>query len=171
MPPRNAATIKLTLDDSTKLTLPALLKLLTSTPHLDMSKAISLAGKLIPAGYTTHYKLRSITGVDLARIGVEDEELRKSLLNALGRGPEGKGKGKGKAKIASKPEFGDEGRSRKRGRESDLDRPLPSKADKVSEVEQDLDFDEIEVEEVSYTVLFVEAKARSDEVLRRNRDC
>jgi len=146
MPPRNAQTIKLTLDDSTKLALPALLKLLTSSPHLDMSKAIALAGKLIPAGYTTHYKLRSITGVDLARIGVADEELRKPLLNALGRGPDGKGKGK--AKIPSKPEFGDEGMSRKRGRESDLDRPLPSKADKVSEVEQDLDFDEIQVEEV-----------------------
>ncbi|GAA5924819.1 sugar porter family MFS transporter [Sporobolomyces koalae] len=141
MPPRNTSTIKLSLDTS-PLALPALLKLLTSSPHLDMSKAIQLASKLIPAGYTSHFKLRTITGVDLARIGVADEDLRKSLLTALGRGDKGKGKG------PSKPEFGDEGMSRrKRGRESDLDKPLPSKHDKVSEVEQDLDFDEIDYEE------------------------
>ncbi|GAA5955585.1 hypothetical protein JCM3765_006822 [Sporobolomyces pararoseus] len=145
MPPRNTATIKLTLDTST-LALPALLKLLTSTSHLDMSQGIQLASKLIPAGYTSHFKLRTLTGVDLARIGVTDEELRKSLLSALGRG-DAKGKGKAKASL-SKPEFGDEGMSRrKRGRESDLDRPLPTREDKNSEVEQDLDFDEIEYEE------------------------
>ncbi|GAA6018883.1 hypothetical protein JCM11491_001711 [Sporobolomyces phaffii] len=146
MAPRGAPSIKLTLDTST-LALPALLKLLTSSSHLDMSQAIQLASKLIPAGYTSHYKLRALTGVDLARIGVADEDLRKSLLNALGRGdPKGKG-GKGKP-SPSKPEFGDEGMTRrKRGRESDLDRPLPTKDDKASEVEQDLDFDEIEYEE------------------------
>ncbi|GAA5983283.1 hypothetical protein JCM5350_005867 [Sporobolomyces pararoseus] len=145
MPPRNASTIKLTLDTS-PLALPALLKLLTSTSHLDMSKAIQLASKLIPAGYTSHFKLRTLTGVDLARIGVTDEDLRKALLTALGRGDS---KGKGKAKASpSKPEFGDEGMTRrKRGRESDLDRPLPTREDKDSEVEQDLDFDEIEFEE------------------------
>ena len=114
-----------------------------------MSKAIQLASKLIPAGYTSHFKLRTLTGVDLARIGVTDEDLRKALLTALGRGDS---KGKGKAKASpSKPEFGDEGMTRrKRGRESDLDRPLPTREDKDSEVEQDLDFDEIEFEEVSF---------------------
>lgn len=151
MPPRHAPTIKLTLDPS-PLALPALLKLLTSTPHLDMSKAIQLASKLVPAGANSHYQLRTLTGVDLARIGVDDDELRRSFLTALGRGDsKGKGKGKGKASATpNRPEFGDEGMSRrKRGRESDLDRPLPTRQDKGSEVEQDLDFDEIEFEEVS----------------------
>jgi hypothetical protein len=149
MAPRGASTIKLTLDTS-PLALPALLKLLTSTPHLDMSKAIQLASKLIPGGYTSHFKLKTLTGTDLVRIGVTDEDLRKSLLSALGRGDT---KGKGKANSSpSKPEFGDEGQTRrKRGRESDLDRPLPTREDKNSEVEQDLDFDEIEYEEVSLT--------------------
>ncbi|GAA5870934.1 hypothetical protein JCM16303_001634 [Sporobolomyces ruberrimus] len=143
MPPRGGSSIKLTLDTS-PLALPALLKLLTSSGQLDMSQAIQLASKLIPGGYTSHFKLRTLTGVDLARIGVADEDLRKSLLGALGRGDKGKGKGK----IPTKPEFGDEGTSRrKRGRESDLDRPLPNKDDKISEVEQDLDFDELEYEE------------------------
>ncbi|GAA5908713.1 uncharacterized protein JCM6883_004148 [Sporobolomyces salmoneus] len=146
MPPRNASTIKLTLD-TTPLALPAFLKLLTTSPHLDMSKAIQLASKLVPAGFNSHFKLRTLTGVDLARIGVEDEELRKSMLNTLGRGADSKGKGKMKA-SPTKPEFGDEGMGgRKRRRESDLDRPLPTRGDKTSEVEQDLNFDEIEYEE------------------------
>ncbi|GAA6062582.1 hypothetical protein JCM10212_004177 [Sporobolomyces blumeae] len=146
MAPRNAPTLKLSLDP-TPLALPALLKLLTSTPHLDMSKAIALAAKLVPAGYTSHFKLRTLTGVDLAKIGVADEETRKAMLLALGKAGAGSDKGKAKAKPA-RPEFGDEGATRrKRGRESDLDQPLPTKHDKGSEVEQDLDFDEIEVEE------------------------
>ncbi|GAA5918233.1 hypothetical protein JCM1841_005320 [Sporobolomyces salmonicolor] len=148
MPPSPSSTKgkhKLTLtSDSTPLALPALLKLLTSSgakpPHLSMSQAMQAAAKLVPNGYTSPAKLRTLTQVEMARIGIADEDVRKGLMGAIG-----KAEGKGKAKAAV---FGDEGGfKRKRGRESDLDRPLPTSAAKEAVVEQDLDFDEIEVEE------------------------
>ncbi|GAA5919426.1 hypothetical protein JCM5296_004991 [Sporobolomyces johnsonii] len=148
MPPSSSSSKgkhKLTLtSDPTPLALPALLKLLTSfgakPPHLSMSQAMQAAAKLVPTGYTSHAKLKTLTQVEMARIGIADDDVRKGLMAAIGK-PEGKGK----AKAAV---FGDEGGfNRKRGRESDLDRPLPTRAVKETVIEQDLDFDEIEVEE------------------------
>lgn len=112
------------------LSLPALLKLLTSSPRspLTTSQAIAAASKLVPAGYTSTAKLATLTTqVDMAKVGIEDPEIRKGLMRLFAKEKKGPGK-------------------RKRG--SDMDRPLPTKA-VVEVVETDLDFDEILAEEVS----------------------
>lgn len=111
------------------LSLPALLKLLTSSPRapLTTSQAIAAASKLVPAGYTTSAKLATLnTQVDMAKIGIEDPEIRKGLMQL----------------------FGKEKKGGKRKRGSDMDRPLPTK-EVVEVVQTNLEFDEIHAEEVS----------------------
>lgn len=134
--------------DQTPLPLPALLKLLTTAgpkpPHLSMSQAMQAAGKLVPKGYTSEGKLRLLTGADLVQLGIADEDVRKGLLAVItGRGSAGGGGG-------SKTPGGGEATEarRKRGRDSDLDKPLPSRAPKGVPVDDDFEFDEIEAEEV-----------------------
>ncbi|GAA6054998.1 hypothetical protein JCM3770_000486 [Rhodotorula araucariae] len=128
--------------DMTPLALPAFLKLLTTAgprpPHLTMSQAIQAAGKLVPKGYTSEGKLRLLGGTDLARLGIDDEDVRKGLLAVISP------KGAAKAKSTQ----GESGEvRRKRARDSDLDRPLPSRAPKETPVEGDFAFDEIEADE------------------------
>lgn len=114
--------------------LPAFLKLLT-TPNrqrgvstLTMSQAMAAAAKLVPAGYTTVDKIKALTQVDMARLGIADEDVRKGLMALSGRS--------GKAASPGK---------RKRG--SDLDRPLPTSETKEV-VQTDFDFEEIHHVEV-----------------------
>ncbi|KAK4690663.1 hypothetical protein P7C70_g9521, partial [Phenoliferia sp. Uapishka_3] len=89
-----------------------------------MSQAMLAASKLIPASYTTIDSLRPLTHVDMARLGIADEEVRKGIMALNGRGKAG---GTGK---------------RKRG--SDLDRPLGKEKEVVK---TDFEFEEIEWEE------------------------
>lgn len=145
MPPRSpsprkaAATTTKLGNDATPLALPALLKLLCSCgpkpPHLNMSQAISAASKLVPKGYNSPLKLKTLTQVEMSAIGIADDEVRKGLMAVIGKGG---GKGAGDSPDVRK----------KRTRESDLDRPLPSRAPKETAVDEDFDFDEIEAEEV-----------------------
>ncbi|BGP37178.1 hypothetical protein JCM10450v2_001084 [Rhodotorula kratochvilovae] len=128
--------------DPTPLALPALLKLLTTSgprpPHLTMSQAMQAAGKLVPKGYTSEGKLRLLSGADLARLGIADEDVRKGLLAVIS----------GKSAAVPKGAQGEPGEvRRKRARDSDLDKPLPSRAPKETPVEGDFAFDEIEAEE------------------------
>ncbi|GAA5826129.1 hypothetical protein JCM11251_007175 [Rhodosporidiobolus azoricus] len=163
MPPRSPAkaAVPLTTSSDTPLPLPALLLSLTTSgprpPHLSMSQAMSLAGKLVPKGYTSPAKLRTLTGVDLARLGVDDEEVRKGFLAVIGKksgtgaakGPATE-KGKGKKKVVdpfATEEDGQVGGKRKRPRDSDLDQPLPSRKAAAEAIDADFDFEEIEVEE------------------------
>ncbi|GAA5959846.1 hypothetical protein JCM8115_004877 [Rhodotorula mucilaginosa] len=142
MPPKSASPRKATAtkvtNDPTPLPLPALLKLLCSSgpkpPHLTMSQAIAAASKLVPKGYTSPAKLKTLTQVEMSALGIADEEIRKGLMAVIGKAG---GKGAGDS-----PEV-----RRKRTRESDLDRPLPSRAPKETTVDEDFDFDEIEAEE------------------------
>ncbi|GAA6000798.1 hypothetical protein JCM10207_004665 [Rhodosporidiobolus poonsookiae] len=140
-------------DDPAPLPLPSLLKLLTTAgprpPHLSMSQAIQLASKLVPKGYNSSAKLRTLTAVDLARIGVDDDDLRKAFMGILGKGGGG---GRGAKSAADE---GGEFKRRRPGRESDLDKPLPTRAPKETVVDEDYQFEEIEVEEalVQKTVL------------------
>ncbi|GAA5910900.1 hypothetical protein JCM6882_001925 [Rhodosporidiobolus microsporus] len=164
MPPRSPSKPSVSLSSSSDapLPLPSLLKLLTTSgprpPHLSMSQAMALAGKLVPKGYTSPAKLRTLTGVDLAKMGVEDEDVRKGFLALIGKSASsgGKGaaaKGKGKAKAVDPfaadegGEIGEIGGKRKRPRDSDLDRPLPWGKPKELAIDADYDFEEIEVEE------------------------
>lgn len=125
-------------NDPTPLALPALLKLLCSSgpkpPHLTMSQAIAAASKLVPKGYTSPARLKTLTQVEMSALGIADEEIRKGLMAVIGKAG---GKGAGDS-----PEV-----RRKRTRESDLDRPLPSRAPKEATVDEDFEFDEIEAEE------------------------
>lgn len=136
--PRKGTTTKLT-SDPTPLALPALLKLLTTSgpkpPHLSMSQAIAAASKLVPGGYTSHAKLRLLNQADMIKLGIADDEIRKGLMAVIGKGG---GKGSGESPEVRK----------KRTRESDLDRPLPTRAPKETVVDEDFDFEEIEAEEV-----------------------
>ncbi|KWU45792.1 hypothetical protein RHOSPDRAFT_15987 [Rhodotorula sp. JG-1b] len=142
MPPKSASPRKATAtkvtNDPTPLPLPALLKLLCSSgpkpPHLTMSQAIAAASKLVPKGYTSPVKLRTLTQVEMSALGIADEDIRKGLMAVIGKAG---GKGAGDS-----PEV-----RRKRTRESDLDRPLPSRAPKEATVDEDFEFDEIEAEE------------------------
>ncbi|GAA5973758.1 hypothetical protein JCM11641_005120 [Rhodosporidiobolus odoratus] len=153
MPPRSPtkASTKLT-NDPTPLSLPALLKLLTTSgprpPHLTTSQAIQLAHKLVPKALNSHAKLRTLTQVDLARIGVDDEELRKAFAAAMGKSTRG-------AKASTVKEDGGELKRKRPPRESDLDKPLPTRAPKETVVDEDFDFEEILAEEalVSKTVI------------------
>ncbi|BGP00796.1 hypothetical protein NBRC10513v2_000921 [Rhodotorula toruloides] len=135
--PKKGTTTKLT-SDPTPLALPALLKLLTTSgpkpPHLSMSQAIAAASKLVPGGYTSHAKLRLLNQADMVKLGIADEEIRKGLMAVIGKGG---GKGSGDSPEVRK----------KRTRESDLDRPLPTRAPKETVVDEDFDFEEIEAEE------------------------
>lgn len=143
MPPKSAsprkATVTKVTNDPTPLALPALLKLLCSSgpkpPHLTMSQAIAAASKLVPKGYTSPARLKTLTQVEMSALGIADEEIRKGLMAVIGKAG---GKGAGDS-----PEV-----RRKRTRESDLDRPLPSRAPKEATVDEDFEFDEIEAEEV-----------------------
>lgn len=123
---------------SAAVSLPTFLKLLTSapksrgSPSLTMSQAMQAAGKLLPAGYTSLERLKTLTQVDMAKLGIADEAIRKGIMALSGRGGGG-----------SK-----QGSPSKRKRGSDLDRPLPTS--EVQEVVQtDLDFEEILAVEVS----------------------
>ncbi|BGP22100.1 hypothetical protein Rt10032_c18g5944 [Rhodotorula toruloides] len=135
--PRKSTTTSLR-SDPTPLALPALLKLLTTSgpkpPHLSMSQAIAAASKLVPGGYTSHAKLRLLNQADLVKLGIVDDEIRKGLMAVIGKSG---GKGSGDS-----PEI-----RKKRTRESDLDRPLPTRAPKETVVDEDFDFEEIEAEE------------------------
>ncbi|GAA5996867.1 uncharacterized protein JCM10292_006051 [Rhodotorula paludigena] len=160
MPPRGSPSkgpSKVT-SDPTALSLPALLKLLTTAgpkpPHLSMSQAMQAAAKLVPAGCTSHAKLRTLTQVEMARIGIADEDVRKGVMAVIGKGGAAGAKGKGKAAQGQQEqetkgyggEFGEQA-PRKRSRESDLDRPLPTRAPREVTVDEDFAFDEIEAEE------------------------
>ncbi|KAM0751778.1 hypothetical protein T439DRAFT_324970 [Meredithblackwellia eburnea MCA 4105] len=129
MPPKSASNAR-TGASSSKFSLPGFLKQLTAqpksrTPPLTMSQAIKAASKLVPAGYNSLERLAPLTQVDMARIGIEDEDIRKGLMAISG-------------KSQQKPN------KRKRG--SDLDNPLPTS--EVKEVVQvDFDFEEILHEE------------------------
>ncbi|BGO88802.1 hypothetical protein NBRC10512_006942 [Rhodotorula toruloides] len=135
--PKKGTSTKLT-SDPTPLALPALLKLLTTSgpkpPHLSMSQAIAAASKLVPGGYISHAKLRLLNQADMVKLGIADEEIRKGLMAVIGKGG---GKGSGDSPEVRK----------KRTRESDLDRPLPTRAPKETVVDEDFDFEEIEAEE------------------------
>ncbi|GAA5932059.1 hypothetical protein JCM3775_004228 [Rhodotorula graminis] len=138
--------------DMTPLALPALLKLLTSSgprpPHLDMRQAMQAASKLVPKGYTSEGKLRLLTGADLAQLGIADDDLRKALLAVISGKASGAGSAKGKAAAAGDGAAAAEGDvRRKRARDSDLDKPLPTRAPKGDSVDEDFQFDEIEAEE------------------------
>jgi hypothetical protein len=172
MAPRSPAKVAKLTSDPTPLPLPSLLKLLTSPtssaasakPHLNARQAMALLSKLVPAGYTSHAKLRTLTRADLERLGVEDEEGKKGMMALLGKRETSKGGAKGKGKVEEdevkgigkdgkkedEGEFSVGGGKRKRpGRESDLDRPLPSRSVGDREmVDEDFDFDEITYEEV-----------------------
>ena len=100
-----------------------------------MSQAIAAASKLVPKGYTSPAKLKTLTQVEMSALGIADEDIRKGLMAVIGKAG---GKGAGDS-----PEV-----RRKRTRESDLDRPLPSRAPKEATVDEDFKFDEIEAEEV-----------------------
>ncbi|GAA5850904.1 hypothetical protein JCM8547_009127 [Rhodosporidiobolus lusitaniae] len=163
MPPRpfSSTTTKPspTLTSSpTPLSLPQLISLLSSSSHLTAHQAIALCRVLVPKGYTSHAKLRTLGVEDLKRLGVEDEEVRAAWgrFRAGGGGAQGKGKGKGKQKEGNEgmgEGTGDgmlgqlgEGQQKKRkrpARERDLDRPLPWRATERDAVEEDFDFDEI----------------------------
>lgn len=71
----------------------------------------------------------------MIELGLQDEEVRKGVIKVgelkMKKGGTGKG-GKGKRK----------------GRESDLDQPLPGREIKKVRVEEDFDFEEILAEEV-----------------------
>lgn len=139
-PRKGASTTTKLGNDPTVLPLPTLLKLLCSSgpkpPHLTMSQAMSAASKLVPKGYNSTAKLRTLTQVDMSALGIQDEEIRKGIMAVIGKAG---GKGSGDSPDVR----------RKRTRESDLDRPLPSRAPKETTVDEDFDFDEIEAEEVS----------------------
>lgn len=145
--PKKGTSTKLT-SDPTPLALPALLKLLTTSgpkpPHLSMSQAIAAASKLVPGGYISHAKLRLLNQADMVKLGIADEEIRKGLMAVIGKGG---GKGSGDSPEVRK----------KRTRESDLDRPLPTRAPKETVVDEDFDFEEIEAEGVrpASTLCFV----------------
>lgn len=163
MPPRGSPSKgpSKVISDPTALSLPALLKLLTTAgpkpPHLSMSQAMQAAAKLVPAGCTSHAKLRTLTQVEMARIGIADEDVRKGVMAVIGKGGAAGAKGKGKAAQGQQEqetkgyggEFGEQA-PRKRSRESDLDRPLPTRAPREVTVDEDFAFDEIEAEEVRF---------------------
>lgn len=158
MPPKAASsprkgTMTRVTTDPTPLALPALLKLLCSSgpkpPHLTMSQAISAASKLVPKGYTSPAKLRTLTQVEMSALGIADDEIRRGLMAVIGKAG---GKGTGDS-----PEV-----RRKRTRESDLDRPLPMRAPRETAVDEDFEFDEIEAEEVSDASLpFLTSKGKA----------
>ncbi|SGY67428.1 BQ5605_C004g02774 [Microbotryum silenes-dioicae] len=116
---------------SDALSLPHFLKLLCSSPRnpLTMSEAISVAKILVPAKLNSPSRLLTLTRTEMARLGIEDEDLRKKLSELTHVGKEKR----------SKPI------RRKRG--SDLDRPLPTKDVPNDVVDTDLDFEEILYEE------------------------
>ncbi|GAA5844958.1 hypothetical protein JCM9279_000056 [Rhodotorula babjevae] len=154
MPPRGSpgkGKTKLSTD-MTPLALPALLKLLTTSgprpPHLDMRQAMQAASKLVPKGYTSEGKLRLLTGADLAQLGIADDDLRKALLVVISGKGSGASSAKGKGAAVDGAAVGDLGEvRRKRARDSDLDKPLPTRAPKGVPVDEDFEFDEIEAEE------------------------
>ncbi|GAA5860459.1 hypothetical protein JCM3774_000429 [Rhodotorula dairenensis] len=135
--PRKGTATKVT-NDPTPLALPALLKLLCSSgpkpPHLTMLQAIGAASKLVPKGYTSPAKLKTLTQVDMTALGIADDDVRRGLMAVIGKAG---GKGTGDSPDVR----------RKRTRESDLDRPLPSRAPRETAVDDDFEFDEIEAEE------------------------
>lgn len=96
-----------------------------------MSQAIKAASKLVPAGYSSPSKLQTLTQVEMVKLGIEDEEIRKGLALLTSLSAKGGKKG-----------------VKKSGREHDLDKPLPTHKVEVV-VDTDLDFDEIHAEEVS----------------------
>jgi len=155
MPPRGSpgkGKTKLSTD-MTPLALPALLKLLTTSgprpPHLDMRQAMQAASKLVPKGYTSEGKLRLLTGADLAQLGIADDDLRKALLVVISGKGSSAASAKGKGAAGDGAAAGDPGEvRRKRARDSDLDKPLPSRAPKGLPIDEDFQFDEIEAEEV-----------------------
>lgn len=121
-------------DHGPALPLPQFLKLLTSGPGphpMTMSQAMKAASKLIPAGYNNLSRLTLLNQTEMAKLGIEDEEIRKAIAALT----EPKG-----------------GKKRRWHRDSDLDKPLPDHApgerDDVDAPHQDYDFDEILAEEV-----------------------
>ncbi|SCV72642.1 BQ2448_4179 [Microbotryum intermedium] len=116
---------------SDAMSLPQFLKLLCSAPRhpLTMSEAISVAKILVPAKINSPSRLLTLTRTEMARLGIEDDDLRKKLSEFTHVGKERR----------SKPS------KRKRG--SDLDRPLPTKDVPTDFVDSDLDFEEILYEE------------------------
>ncbi|KAK4046421.1 hypothetical protein OIV83_006080 [Microbotryomycetes sp. JL201] len=149
MPPTKSPAVKKRptrpSNDDTPLSLPQLLKVLTSSTSkhaLTMSQAMAAAAKLVPKGYTSMAKLTRLTMQDLATtVGIEDAEVRKRIV-ALSSASS--------ASVSS----GEQSPYKRRRRDADLDSPLPSPATKRqhdrarAEVAQDLDFDEIQAEQV-----------------------
>lgn len=115
------------------LPLPAFLKLLSSPPSsLSMQQAMRAAGKLLPAGYNSLAKLRPLKSSDLSRLGIDDEDIRKGIIAFV--------------KTSATPGLSAKA-GKKRSRDSDLDRPLPTKPTKEV-VQTDFDFQEVLFEEV-----------------------
>ncbi|KAK4056241.1 hypothetical protein OIO90_002684 [Microbotryomycetes sp. JL221] len=119
-------------NDDTPLSLPQLLKVLTtapssnarlhraSGPSLTMSQAIAAAKILVPKGYTSLYKLTRLTQQDLAAMGIEDEHVRRGISNLTSTAPTSSDKVQ-EPSTKSSPS-----RPYKRPRrDEDLDQPLP----------------------------------------------
>lgn len=130
---------------SSNLSVPAFLKLLTTGGvGLSTSEAMGAASALIKAGYNKADVANPFVGISeisLVSAGVTDPETRKQLV-AYGR----TGKGRKPTTIR---DVGGQGQGKKRkSRESDLDRPLPVKAEE--RVALSLDFEEVMEDFVSY---------------------
>ncbi|KAI5481076.1 hypothetical protein MNV49_006262 [Pseudohyphozyma bogoriensis] len=131
MPPKASTSSSHASPASTKLALPAFLKLLTSPPKtrgvapLTLKQAMSAASILVPKGYTSLSTLSKLSQVDMAEMGIADEDIRKGVMALTG-------------KL--------EGKKVKRKKGSDLDRPLPDREERVV-VRTDFDFEEIQFEE------------------------
>ncbi|KAH8919900.1 hypothetical protein BT69DRAFT_1266106 [Atractiella rhizophila] len=127
------------------LSLPQFLKLLTAKGDLSMSKAMSLASKLIPAKFDSEEKLSAITPNDLLQLGISNEEDQKGVMKAGGQ-KWGMGNRRKQISTADKPSNQPKKRKRDQGfsRDVDLDRPLPNSApSRHSEIRTSLDFNEI----------------------------
>ncbi|KAM0792783.1 hypothetical protein ACM66B_002552 [Microbotryomycetes sp. NB124-2] len=151
MPPKKSPAVKKPpskpSNDDTPMSLPQLLKVLTSNngkhaAALTMSQAMQAAAKLVPKGYTSMAKLTRLTMQDLATtVGIEDAEVRKRIvaLSSSSSSPSS-------TNTAPRP-------YKRPRRDQDLDSPLPSPATKrqhqqqQAQVAQDLDFDEIQAQE------------------------
>ena len=113
------------IDFERQLAVAAFLKLLTAQVGLSTQDAMACASPLIKNGYNVvpapgANPLSGLSEVTLVSIGITDPDVRKTLV-AYGRS------GKGKSTITDLG-TGYAGKKRKLGKDSDLDSPLPTKA-------------------------------------------
>ena len=125
MPPRastssTASTPASAATPGTALSVNQIIKLLTSAPCLlSTSQAVTVASKLIPAGFKTAAAFSGIQKSDLSKLEITETETVKKLLKLS-------------AKTKSKPTKAKKG--------SDLDKPLPTGEAQITD---DFDFKEI----------------------------